>query len=179
MPSLIITLLGADRPGLVGTVSDVVQKHGGNWLESRMAHLAGQFAGIVQVDVTDDHVEQLVTELQALSNQGLNVVVETDTVGSKSAESDQLVALNVVGADRPGIVRQVTQVLSKRAVNVEEFHTECVDAPMSGERLFKAVAQLGLPEGVTMEQVQDDLEQIALDLMVDITLAKTESALLE
>lgn len=175
MPSLIVTLRGPDRPGLVGAVSDVVQMHGGNWLESRMARLAGHFAGIVQIDVNDDHVDQLVTDLRDLSNQGLNVVVELDNAESSAAESVQVVTLNLIGSDRPGIVREVTRALASRTVNVEDLHTECVDAPMTGERLFKTIARLGLPAGVTMEQVQDDLEQIALDLMVDITLAKPDS----
>jgi glycine cleavage system regulatory protein len=174
MPSLIITVLGPDRPGLVGTVSDVIQQHGGNWLESRMAHLAGQFAGIVQVEVDDDHADQLVGGLRALSDIGLHVVVETDSSTESADESKQLVTLNLIGGDRPGIVREVTLVLAQRSVNVEEFHTECVDAPMSGERLFKATAQLRIPDGLTIEQLQDDVEQIALDLMVDITLAASE-----
>jgi len=172
MPSLIITVLGPDRPGLVETVSDVVQQNGGNWLASRMAHLAGQFAGVVQVEVADENSDQLVSELRALSDKGLHVVVESDNSVPAVDDAAQLVTLNLIGGDRPGIVREVTQVLARRSVNVEEIQTDCVGAPMSGDRLFKANARLRIPDGLTVEQLQEDLEQIALDLMVDITLAK-------
>ncbi len=47
MADLVLTLIGPDRPGLVEAVAEPIAAHGGNWLESRMAHLAGQFAGIV------------------------------------------------------------------------------------------------------------------------------------
>lgn len=171
MPSLVITLIGPDRPGLVGKVSDIVRQNNGNWLESRMAHLAGQFAGIVLVDVTDSHADSLTTALHDLNQQGLKVVVELDVVlSSSTSTSGSLVALNVVGSDRPGIVREVTQVLTANQVNVEEFTTHCSDAPMSGGRIFKVEAHLRLPEGLSLPQLQDKLEAVAADLMVDISL---------
>lgn len=171
MSSLVITLVGPDRPGLVGQVSDVIRQNSGNWLESRMAHLAGQFAGIVLVDVDDQHMEALTAALTELNHQGLKVVVECDVVlSTPSSTAGSLVTLNVMGTDRPGIVREVTQVLSASAVNVEEFTTHCSDAPMSGGRIFKVEAFLRLPEGLTQHQLQQQLESVAADLMVDISL---------
>lgn len=51
MKHLVITVIGQDRPGLVGALSDTVYQHKGNWLGSSMSKLAGQFAGILQVDI--------------------------------------------------------------------------------------------------------------------------------
>ena len=109
MPSLVITLVGPDRPGLVGAVSDVVRRHDGNWLESRMSHLAGQFAGIILVDVAEEQGRKLVDDLTQLGDEGLKVVAELD-VSSHSRPADGcLWQISVVGNDRPGIVRDLRQ----------------------------------------------------------------------
>jgi glycine cleavage system regulatory protein len=169
MISLVMTILGPDRPGVVESLARRVSDHGANWLESRMAHLAGQFAGIVHVEVDASEADKLVESLRQLHGQDLTVIVRK--------EGEPLVAptfaplqLDLVGNDRPGIVHEVTRVLADRQVNVEEFQTECSSAPMSGERLFRATARLRLPAGLTVEQLQQALEEIAHDLMVDIRL---------
>lgn len=171
MPSLIVTLVGPDRPGLVGAVSDVVRNHGGNWLESRMSHLAGQFAGIVLIDVSESNAEVLSQGLQKLSEEGLQVVAAIDSSSEDSDSSNASGAvwqLNVVGNDRAGIVRQVTEVLASHEVNVEDLTTECAAAPQAGGQIFKAVAKIRLPEPLSPELLQDELERIAEDLMIDI-----------
>ena len=173
MKSVVVTLIGPDRPGLVEIVSDVVRRAGGNWLESRMAHLSGQFAGIVMVEIADDAAETLVRDLQSLTQHGLKVVVEQDVAHESTPTSQQIAQLSVVGNDRPGIVSEVSQVLANHRVNVEQFGTDCSDAPLAGGRIFRADALLCLPAGVTLDSLQISLEQIATDLMVDITL-KTE-----
>ena len=59
-----MTLLGTDRPGLVRVLADLVANHGGNWLDSRMARLAGQFAGIVRIECPEETVESLIEALK-------------------------------------------------------------------------------------------------------------------
>ena len=84
-----------------------------------------------------------------------------------------LVQLELVGQDRPGIVREISRVLATQGVNVEELATECVAAPTTGQMLFRASAQLRLPAGVTQDSLRTALEAVAADLMVDIDLAST------
>lgn len=168
MPSLVLTLVGPDRPGLVGSVSDVVRRHDGNWLESRMSHLAGQFAGIVLIDIAEDRGEQLLQDLQQLSGQGLKVVTQLDASPAEVGSEGSLWTIAVVGNDRPGIVREVTSVLTAHDVNVEELVTECTAAPQAGGKIFKAHAKLRLPEGLDAELLQDELERLAADLMIDL-----------
>ena len=170
MPSLILTLIGPDRPGLVESVATVVREQNANWLESRMSHLAGHFAGIVRVDVADSDAEQLLDQLQSLESQGLTIVARRDDAPS-DAEERTIVWMELVGNDRPGIVNEVSKALASQGVNVEEFQTECTGAPNSGASIFRANAALGLPGSVTIDDVQSALEAIAMDLMVDIKLA--------
>jgi glycine cleavage system regulatory protein len=172
MPSLVMTLIGADRPGLVQLVAALVAEHGASWLESRMAHLAGQFAGILRIDVPDHRADDLIQALEQLDRQGLRVIVQKD-LGPEPDRPMAPLRMELVGNDRPGIVREVSRVLAQRQVNVEDFQTECISAPMSGEKLFRAAAWLRLPAELTRETLQQDLEQIAHDLMVDIQLVQS------
>ena len=169
MNSLVLTLIGVDRPGLVESLAKVVADHGGNWLESRMAHLAGQFAGILHLDVAQAQEESLIEALRNLDEQGMRVVVQS-SVDEPEAAPDESVLLELVGNDRTGIVHEITQEQRRAGVNVEQFDTECVNAPMSGGRLFQVCAKLHLPPNLTLVALRERLEQIADDLMVDISL---------
>lgn len=73
--TFVLTVVGDDRPGLVSSLSSTVADHGGNWLTSRMAQLAGQFAGIVLVEVPTERAGQLRESLEALAATGLRVEV--------------------------------------------------------------------------------------------------------
>ena len=172
--SLVLTLVGADRPGLVESVAQSVASHGGNWLESRMARLGGQFAGIARVSLPAAREDELRAALVGLDPKGLKVVVAPDPAAAPVANAGVSVRLELVGQDRPGIVHQVTHVLAAHRVNVEELTTECVDAPMSGGTLFQAQAELLIPAGTDMAALRRDLERIAADLMVDLRFAEAK-----
>jgi len=161
MASLILTVIGPDRPGLVHALSETVAAHGGSWLESRMAHLAGQFAGIVRVEAP----ETLIEHLHALESQGLRIVVQggADIVKDPGA----LLVLEVVGNDRPGIVRDITLILSGHGVNIEELTTGVESGSFSGEELFRVTARLHAPEDV-LDAMRTGLEGLGNELMVDI-----------
>jgi glycine cleavage system regulatory protein len=164
--SLVLTIIGPDRPGLVQALSRAVADHGANWLESRMARLAGQFAGIVRIEVAEEDAEALSAALRSL--EGLRVQVEA--AGVPSDTEAPVVVLELLGQDRPGIVREISHALASRQVNVEELETECTSAPMSGETLFRARARLRLPPDVAEETLRETLEKLADELMVDLTL---------
>lgn len=166
---LVMTVIGKDRPGLVQTVARVVAEHGGNWLESRMCQLGGEFAGILRIHVAAERQAALETALRELQRQGLSVVVQPDR-GSPPVTEYKSVKLEIVGQDRPGIVNQISSALAQYQINVEEFSSECASAPMTGETLFKAQAHLQIPSACKLAEVQAELEKIAGDLMVDISL---------
>lgn len=166
--ALVMTVIGRDRPGLVDSVASLVAGHGGNWLESRMSRLGGHFAGILRVEAPAEQVGPLTAALTSLASQGLTVVVHADEVQPVPPPA-RLGALEVVGQDRPGIVRQISHVLASYGVNVEELHTECASAAMSGELHFKARAKLSIPAGCDVAAMRQKLEKIAGDLIVDIS----------
>ena len=170
---LVMTLIGPDRTGLVEAVARAVADQGGNWLESRMCHLGGQFAGILRAEVPAAHVDELVKALQTLESAGLNVTIHTESGAAPSAIGS-VAALELVGQDRPGILRLVAGVLAAHGVNVEELASERVSAPMGGGTLFKARATVLVPPGTSLGALRGDLERIASDLMVDLNLRPAE-----
>jgi glycine cleavage system regulatory protein len=172
-----MTVIGRDRTGLVESIARIVAEHGGNWLESRMCRLGGEFAGILRVQVPAEKQPALVQTLDALQAQGLTVVVRPDEP-APVAGAWKLTALEIVGHDRPGIVRQITHSLARQGVNVEEFSSECVSAPMSGEMLFKARAKLRIPERCDPGTLRQELEKVAADLLVDVSLAEVAAGVM-
>ena len=164
---LIISIMADDRPGLVETLSRIVKEHEGNWLESRMSHLAGKFAGIVQVQVNNKNKAALESSLKALKLEGWVIGVEDSS--SNEQRNQPCAKLNIVGNDRPGIVKDVSQVLAKLGVNVLELNTQFESAAMTAEALFKTQADIQTPEDLELDDVRDALEDISNDLMVEIT----------
>lgn len=139
-----------------------------------MSRLGGEFAGILRLTLPDEHEEPLRQALVALGPSGLTVLIKRDEAPPQ--EPRRLVVLELVGQDRPGIVKQIATALASRHANVEELITECVSAPMSGEPLFKAHARLALPPDCELNQLRDELERIASDLLVDIDVQPVSQA---
>lgn len=164
---LVLTVIGDDRPGLVGELSAAISQHQGSWLESSMSRLAGKFAGIVKVSVPATGSRPLQQALEGLS--GLKVTLESSSSGNEPRHGRRL-RLSLVGHDRIGIVKEVSQVLARHAVNVEELVTHTSSAPMSAETLFHAQAELLADSGLDARALTTELEDISNDLMVDISL---------
>ena len=164
-----MTVIGPDRTGLVEALARAVAGHGGNWLESRMCRLGGEFAGILRVEVSPDKKTALLGELQKIA--GLTVTIHSGETKT-SAKNARETKMEIIGQDRPGIVHEISAALARAGVNVEEFSSEVVSGAMSGEALFKAQARLQLPESCDLLSLRMELEKIAADLLVDVSFAE-------
>ncbi|MES2696249.1 MAG: ACT domain-containing protein [Verrucomicrobiota bacterium] len=161
LATLVMTVIGADRSGLVQMVAARVADHGGNWLESRMCRLGGQFAGILRVEVSQGRRDELVNALRTLEVDGLRVIIHAEAgSGGTAPTGGALAKVELVGTDRPGILRSVSGVFAAHGVNVEE--------------LFQARATVWVPGHVKLAAVRTDLEKIAADLMVDLKMLPVE-----
>jgi glycine cleavage system regulatory protein len=161
-----LTFVGDDRPGLVNTVSEKVAEFGGTWLESRSVRLAGKFAGVVLVRIPDENLIPLESALAKLAPSGLRVSIER---GAAQAEKPaRVVTLEIVGKERPGIVRDVTQALNALGVNIEEFMSGLEGEPFTGVEMFRATARLGVPDGLKLDELRKALERLAAEIMVDL-----------
>jgi glycine cleavage system regulatory protein len=170
MADVVITVIGRDRPGLVEAIAAAVAKHGGNWLEGRMAHLAGHFAGLVRIEVASERVAEVREALAALGSGGLQVQAEAGH--EEDARPSRTLEVELLALDRPGLLHEVSRVLATRRVNIEELETEVYSAPMTGDRTFRARARVSVPVDVDEHELRESFERLARDLMVDIRLAE-------
>ncbi|HLZ75024.1 glycine cleavage system protein R [Phenylobacterium sp.] len=174
MATLILSVMGSDRPGLTQALAAAVLASGGNWLESHLSRLGGLYVGSVLVELAADGVERLRAAVQAVDAHGLEVRI-TPAVEATGPAGDA-VHFSLVGQDQPGIVHQVTAILSRLAVNIEDFETRISAEPHSGAPLFHMEARLRLPPALGPSQVQAALEDISGEIMVDIALTPSEVA---
>lgn len=170
--TLVLTLIGRDQPGLVSTVASAIAEHGGNWLESRLCRLGGEFAGIVRLEIASERVDGLRAALRSLAGLRVDVTPESASAAAMIDETSSLAALDLVGSDRPGILREVSAVLAAHGLNVEDLASERTEAPMGGGKLFQMRALVSVPGGVELARVRADLERLAADLMVELKLEK-------
>ena len=167
-------IIGPDRPGLVELMSDTVVSHEGNWLDSRMASLADYFVGVARVTIPEQHAEAFVAALQQLDETGLRVMLEpADKTPAEVPKRKLLIQL--MGHDRPGIIREISRVLHKHSVNISELRTGAEGGPMSGETIFRAIAEIDLPPSLSIEQLKRDLEALSHEIMVDLDIKEAKA----
>jgi glycine cleavage system regulatory protein len=174
--SLVVTVIGPDRPGLVSLLSDRARGFGANWAASRMASLAGQFAGIVHFEVPAERAKALADALAGLETAGLRVVI-AESDAKAPPRNRRIVRLELIGQDRPGIMRDLSGRLAERGVSIDELHTEIASAAMSAESLFKVKAVLVVPATLSDEELRRALEALANEMMVDIALGDEADAI--
>ena len=167
---IIITLFAKDRPGIIRELSDTVLANKGNWLESSLSRLCGQFTGIVHIEIADEQKADLLSAFDGLSQTGINVMVQNHQEIDEAAESDSFEAVQILveANDRAGIIEEIATALADEDVNIENMDSECESASMAGYNLFRAHMFLALPEGMTEEQLEGVLENVSDDLMVSV-----------
>lgn len=163
---LVLTIISDDRPGVVERLATVIESHGGNWQESRMAHLDGKFAGILRLTVASAQAQPLKSNLQALSNEGIQVLLSEGQ--SSAALEHKQVKISAIGPDRPGIVLELSKAFAQRQLNVGQLDTDCSSMPWSGDPQFEAHYQLQVASDSDLDELQDTLDTIADDLALDI-----------
>ena len=165
---MVLTAIARDRPGVVESLADVIAAHSGNWVESSMAQLGGEFAGIVRVEVPADATTKLEEALSALDKDGIDITVHK--ASSYEPPSGHHARLELTGMDHTGIVLEVTRTLSRHGVSIDELNTSVSRGSMGAEPIFLADADIVLPTGLDLNDLRDILEQIGTDIMVDIEL---------
>lgn len=165
---VILNVIGSDRPGLTQALADAVLGAGGNWLESHLSRLGGKFVGAVLVELDDGKLALLEQCVRKVDASGLQVAIAF--AGDEVTNAAPGLSFELVGQDRPGIVREVTSVLAALGVNIEDFTSATEPSAHSGGQLFRAGARLSLPDGTSPDQVRDALEAISGEIMVDVVI---------
>lgn len=167
--SLVVTIVGRDRPGLVRHLSDCTHGFSVNWADSRMNHFAGQFAGMVHFQVSPEHADAFIEALHKLEAEGLQVKVARNDAPPIAA-GKRMLKLELEGPDRPGIVRLLSTSLAERGVSIEDLHTEIVNKAEAEHHVFKVRALLVVPASLGDDALRGMLESLASELMLDVAL---------
>lgn len=162
---VILTAIGSDRPGLTRALAQAVQQAGGNWLESHLSRLGGKYVGSVLVEIDAERLAGFEQAIRAVDSLGLAVMLAP--AGEEPEAAGDMLGVELVGQDRPGIVHEVTGVLEGLGVNIEEMSTGTENSAWSGGMLFRANLRLRLPQGTTSDAVRAALEAISGEIMVD------------
>ncbi len=172
---LVITILSDDHPGVVKLLAKTISDHGGSWLESRMSQLAGKFAGILKVTIDDSQITSLAAALTQLKARGIQVLIDRaffqEHDASKSTPKKTF-SFELVGADNVGIVHELSQAFTDKGISIDELETYCSSMPWSGEPLFQANGKLLAPETTNTHELLEQLDNIADNLGVDISLTE-------
>jgi glycine cleavage system regulatory protein len=164
MKQLILTVIGQDKAGLVEQLATVISSHQGNWMASNLSHLGGYFAGILQLEVPEEHLQTLTTELERMTD--LDIKIQQGLEAQINPEKQ--LQFVITGNDRPGIVRELSSVMKHKGANIVHFESSKQSAPNWGVPLFHAIATVELPAGLNKDEVVKALEAIASDVVVDV-----------
>ena len=172
--SLVVSIVGADRHGIVSSLAERAERFGANWATSRMTKLANEFAGTVHFEVPPQNADALAAALRGLESSGLQVVIARSD-GARVPTSLRVVELELVGEDRVGIVSKLTKILAERAISIENIHTEIIRSGVSGKQTFKIEAHLLVPAALSVDALQRELGTLAREMMVDIALGERQN----
>ena len=163
MESMLITLTGPDRPGVVELLSGWVAELEGSWKDANLHYVAGQFAGIIEVNLPVGRQAELANSLQGLRDYQYLI----QPIEQSRAEVQHKTRLTVTGNDRSGIVKEISQAVNQAGGNILKLKTRCRPAPNWGGDLFRAQLLVGVEHTQQLDNIRANLESISNDLMVD------------
>jgi glycine cleavage system regulatory protein len=173
--SLVVSINGTDRHGIVRSLAERAQRYNANWTASRMTRLAGHFAGMVHLEVPRENADALENALRGLESSGLQVIIARSD-SAKVSDAVKPFELELVGEDRVGIVSRLTTLLADRGVSIEQIHTEIIGGGQAGKQTFKVGAQLLVPAKLSVEDLKRELAPLAQEMVVDIALGEKPAA---
>lgn len=118
-----LTLIGEDRPGIVAAVTRALFEHGMNLGEASMLRLGGNFAIMLMVSGAADSRAVEVAIGGVAAEMGLRVHVDA-IAGGLHRHLVPNIQVTVSGADRAGIVAQVTGALAAAGLNILELESD-------------------------------------------------------
>jgi glycine cleavage system transcriptional repressor len=172
---IVLTLTGHDRVGIVKEITNVLVKHGGNVVNSRMARLGGEFAMLALVALDEKDLSTLEANFQKLREEGFQITLQqTEDDHAKKFAGWLPYQIEVLGADHEGIIHEIAQHLAQQGINFEDVETTTSPAPMSGTPLFKMQATVLVPPNLPFNKWSDALEEIGdeLNVTVEVTMVK-------
>ena len=170
---LVITALGADRPGIVNELSDVLYSNQLNIEDSRMSVLGGEFAILLLVSGTTKAIDDFIASSPDIEDSlQMKLTVKATEA---AAESQPLVPydVDVVAIDNPGIVHNLASFFSSRQINIVDLETDRYAAPHTGTPMFSLHMTIGVPTDTAIASLRDEFMTTCDELNLDATMSST------
>lgn len=174
----ILTAIGKDRPGIVAGVTKVVYSLGGNLEDSAMTRLAGEFAIMLVFSapgrVTANRLDRAFRSIA--SRLGLAIHLKPLMVAARRpGRQPRLYLISVYGADRPGIVYRVAELLARSRINITNLSTH----RGTGKRpLYHLLLEVEGPARLALKQLEYRLTSLARQLGVTVSVRTADTAVL-
>lgn len=170
---LVISAMGADRPGIVERLSKVILENGCSVQDSRMSVLGGTFAVILLTSGNWSTLAKLETALKTLEREE-ELTVHTRRTEPRTIEQHVLpYSVDVVALDHPGIVHELAAFFSKRGINIQDLSTSAYSAAHTATPMFAARMIIEVPATLHIaalrEEFLDLCDQFNLDGVIEPT----------
>ena len=168
---LILTAVGPDQVGLVEKISQFIARHSCNIDDSKMAVFCGEFALIFLISGESGNLAKIANDHDQLEIEtGLTISIKTPAT-RKPVESFLPYKLTASCMDHPGIVHQISAVLSSLGINIEAMETKTYAAPLSGTPIFRLEADISVPTETDMNSLRQRFADIQKEENIDIELS--------
>jgi len=165
--SLVITAIGADRPGIVNELSEVLLNANLNVKDSRMSVLGGEFVVMLLVTGSTNSINSIQQQKDALAEK-LNLNLLIKSTSSHSSNDDHLsYEITVEGMDNPGIVHKLARYLSQHSINIVNMQTQSSHAPHTGTPMFTVNMLVDIPNQHNLAQLKNDFSALCDELNMD------------
>lgn len=172
---LILTAIGPDQVGLVEKISEFISRHGCNIEDSKMAVFCGEFAVIVLISGDGNNLVKIGRDYRGIETEtGLAISIKTPSTRTPPGAFLPY-KLTASCMDHPGIVYQISAVLSSLGINIESMETKTYAAPISGTPIFQLEADLAVPARTNINQLRARFAEIQREENIDIDLAAAKT----
>jgi len=167
---LVISALGADRPGIVDELTNIIYNHSLNIEDSRMTVLGGEFAILLLVSGEQPAIEGLQAKSTDIEQALQMRLLIKPTTESTPADNSIPYSVEVAAIDHPGIVNNISRFFSSRNINIVNLQTERYAAPHTGSPMFALHMTIGISADTNIAQLRDDFMQVCDELNLDAEL---------
>ncbi|HXV80661.1 MAG TPA: ACT domain-containing protein [Candidatus Binatia bacterium] len=168
---LILTAVGPDQVGLVEKIAAFIARHGCNIEDSKMAVFCGEFALIILISGESGNLHKIANNYRGLEIEtSLAIAIKTPT-SRKPPESFLPYTLTASCMDHPGIVYQISGILSSFGINIESMETKTYAAPVSGTPIFRLEADLSVPTKTNINSLRQRFAEVQREENIDIELS--------
>ena len=170
MNKLIISVIGEDRPGILAAISDHLYSSGCNIENVSQTILQSVFGALfivsTSVDMEAKRLQAILTE--GVSKLNLNVFVRKHEFVTHAAVLSQPFVITTFGPDKPGLVRCITSIFARHAINVSNLKAvfKGGDDPSNNVMIF----EVDVPSATSLPELRQELKQAAQQLDLEINI---------